>query len=129
MRHPPIAKRQISATVGCGRALWPDQHQGEMTMLSLFRTTCATDWKGRSSHSLVLVGTSANRDGILVLQNQDVKKWQAEVAEEMGNEEEPDGWELPNVRWETAQDNGLRMFASRDEGHTWSLAYHIVELS
>lgn len=114
----------------------------------LFKTNCATDWKGRPSHTLVCLGVVASFAEAVALQDKDVAEWQAndlecdkEEREEMRasgdyTEEEigeaPTGWEIPNERWEMRNEDptkNLRQFASRwEDGGTWGLVYHLLDL-
>lgn len=109
-------------------------------MPTLFRTTCSTDWKGRPTHNLAMLGTGTLEE-LLALQDADVAQWQHEdiVADKededdaVDEEREPrsilDEWHIEDERWEMARENptDLRVFAEQDgDGGTFSIAYHIV---
>lgn len=102
-------------------------------MLTLYRTTCYTDWKARPSHSLHILATSENREDLIAAQNSDVESWQktdlesfAEEAEENG-EEPLTQWELENVRFEMKTDRDLREFVYKDaDGSRCTIVYHIL---
>lgn len=66
----------------------------------LLRTVCTTDWKGRPSHSVVLVAKTEGRKEALVAMDKDVAEWMAvDIAADEYNElsetdEEPEaGWD------------------------------------
>lgn len=103
-------------------------------MLSLFRTVCSTDWKGRPSHSLLLLLASDNRDLLIAKQDEDVEEWQREELEALAQMAEEEGtaapteWALANVRWEMDRLNekSLRSFVEKDtEGGIFTTVYHI----
>lgn len=111
-------------------------------MPTLYKTNCNTDWKGRPSHMLEVLGTGTHEE-LLAKMDEDVREWQADdiqIDQEAENEdaeaEERDPtpvssvWHQEGVRWEMSRKdtNEPREFASRDgEGGFWSLVYHILD--
>ena len=111
-------------------------------MLTLFRSVCNHDWKGKPSNSLNAVGTGT-REELLALQDADVERWQAEdianenEAREIDNENEDDIslHAAPITKWEETgavemdeRRDGLRdFFCKTEDGDYWSIAYHIHE--
>lgn len=112
-------------------------------MLHLFCTTASTDWKGRPTHHIGLLGISTNRDELVAKMDEDVRAWQAEELEERrqaAREDalpEPETWEIENERWEMLQEptenlnrypQVLREFAWQSDGEFMSMVYHILDM-
>jgi len=110
-------------------------------MRTLYATSCSTDWKGRPSHQLRILGTSESHEELIAIQNADIGKWKAESLENLqqiaqenidnGEDDEiPTVWELENMRFEmdsAERREGLRQFVEDDgEGNLWTLVYHIL---
>ncbi len=110
-------------------------------MPTLYATSCSTDWKGRPSHQLRILGTSESREELIAIQNADVEQWKAESLEglqqiaqenidEGEDDEIPTVWELENMRFEmegVEQREGLRQFVEDNgDGDLWTLVYHIL---
>ena len=43
----------------------------------VLRTVCCTDWKGRPSHTVVLIAKTESREEAIEAMNKDVEEWQA----------------------------------------------------
>lgn len=95
--------------------------------------------KGRPSVGLAVVGTAETREDLIVLQDADIAKIQADdikADNEIARDEAEDG-EIPELitewandyQWEMARTNpdDLRTLCGRfDDGTTWSNTYHIL---
>lgn len=127
-------------------------------MLTVFRTTCCTDWKCRPSHDVVVVGRAENQEEAVKEMDIDIRAWMAvDVATNEYNEleeagEEPnDDWTMKRIeelllmepvelgmlwqhenRWEMERDDDgsdvLRKFAETNEGDRVTTVYHFIEL-
>jgi len=114
-------------------------------MLTLFKTLCATDWKHRPHHELIILGTGTKEE-LLKLQDEDVKRWQAtdividkehaaELEESDISKYVPETWErigghFEVQRWEMDRKDPqeCRKFTGFCEGDSWSIVYHIKSL-
>lgn len=97
----------------------------------LFRTICSTDWKGRPSHSLVLVAKTANRKDAIEAMDKDVVEWMAVDAAadeynercEAGDEPE-DGWDTMRAK-ELAEESNPDFLKHRwmegSAGNRWEM--------
>jgi hypothetical protein len=60
----------------------------------VLRTVCSTDWKGRPSHSVVLVAKTENRKEAIAAMDKDVAEWMAvDIAADEWNDKEQEGIE------------------------------------